>query len=222
MTWWSIKNCTTLAATLSANYATPLTRYDPSRNGPLSSYLDKNGVLVSMCMNGDHACTIDPTKTNHLSASWIHQSLEGNEDGNNNTDNILRVIFPKQFPVGLVVDPTHEPSQQETSRPKNRHIDKDDNNFLRCLYPTDAGTDGRDNAGCGPLYTDPKVGSLGYCKLNRITRYLNRRALDSYKDVNFGHFTNYSDIPCDYFFSFPLGSHLLTTWKESDVNQEER
>ena len=131
-------NCTLAAATLSAIYRTyNETSLQP--NHRLEDFLSHNGILLTMCMRFGGLlpwleCSLGKKDTK-ISASWIQQ----------NKTRGFRVIgdwIDHGPPVGLVL-------KSETMN-------------IRCLFPADAGTDKRDNEGCGPLSTDAYYGSKGY------------------------------------------------------------
>lgn len=100
-------------------------------------------------------------------------------------------IIPSQSGIGLLLDP----SVAE----------------IHCLYPTDGGTDGRDDAGCGPLQMDPEHGSQGASSKNFITRQFFRNFLNNYKTLNFGRQTSWLDIDCFDFFGLPFFE--LDSWR---------
>ena len=92
----------------------------------------------------------------HVAASWVHESLGFR-------------VFPSGLastPMGLMLDP----SQSE----------------IQCMYPTDAGTDGRDKEGCGPMMQDPEYGSQGGKHAGYIQKYMIRKEYDQYKKLNYG------------------------------------
>jgi hypothetical protein len=71
---------------------------------------------------------------------------------------------------------------------------------IQCIYPTDTASDQRDNAGCGPHQFDPT---------NPVTRYLVRKQLTAFKNMNFGIDTAWEDIACEYFMNFAAPSWFM-------------
>lgn len=90
-------------------------------------------------------------------------------------------VLPANSNIALILDPKHSD--------------------ITCIYPTDAGTDSRDNKGCGAINKDPTFGSTGATKLGPIRRELARYKIRSYKNFNFGRDTPWLDIDCQDFFS---------------------
>lgn len=71
---------------------------------------------------------------------------------------------------------------------------------IQCLYPTDGGTQERDDKGCGPFPMDPEHGSRGANSINYFTKQILRKQAIEYKNLNFGIDTPWEDVYCDYFF----------------------
>jgi len=94
-------------------------------------------------------------------------------------------VIPSSTGVGLILDPSLV--------------------NIQCMYPTDAGTLGRDGNGCGPMIYDRNGGSQGAAsyKKNPIKRYLARKYFTNYKNLNFGRETRWKDIDCLDFFDSP-------------------
>lgn len=64
---------------------------------------------------------------------------------------------------------------------------------VRCVYPTDASTDARDNAGCGPHSLDPVYGSKGYAQSSNARRLEVRLDIQAmYTKAN----VSWSEVPC--------------------------
>lgn len=78
---------------------------------------------------------------------------------------------------------------------------------IHCLYPTDAGSDGRDNSGCGAPFLEPTHGSKGASSYNWITRNLVQKKITNYKNFNFGVDTDWQDIECEFFFPTAHGQN---------------
>jgi len=94
-------------------------------------------------------------------------------------------VIPSSSGVGLILDPSLV--------------------NIQCLYPTDAGTLGRDGKGCGPMSSDRNGGSQGAASYNKnpIKRYMYRKFVTDYKNLNFGRDTKWEDIDCMEFFDLP-------------------
>jgi hypothetical protein len=187
----SSSNCTAVAATLSSHFNS--TYRPPTQsvaNNSLELFLDDHGLLVTMCMRFRGMlpwmeCTI-PSKsslnygwrpsTTKVSASWVHSKKTRG----------FRVIGrPIDIgpPVGLVLKPT------ELS--------------VRCLYPADAATDGRDGDGCGVPSSDPQFGSQGYDHTNWINKIMTKYQIMQYKNDAFGKDRHWNTIPCSEFLGPP-------------------
>lgn len=67
---------------------------------------------------------------------------------------------------------------------------------LRCVYPTDGGTDGRDDGGCGPLALDPFYGSGGAKALGPLGRARAALKFKRYFHRRFGSNTTWKDVTC--------------------------
>jgi hypothetical protein len=160
-------NCTQTAAHLTERYHT-FQPFDPEELS-LNRYLSRNGLLLSMCLNIQSWRPCAPTgDQNHLAASWIQSQETG-----------YRVIHAPQLPdttFGIILDP-------EVTE-------------INCLYPVDAGSDGRDRKGCGPPTYDPTFGSLGS---SRVLQIAERYQLTKYKNEAFGKDTPWTDIDCGEF-----------------------
>ncbi|CAB9499102.1 expressed unknown protein [Seminavis robusta] len=169
-----VSNCTLLASALSAAYRT----YNDTQ--PISSlehFLDDNGILLTMCMQfRGRIPWLECSRkdgNSKLSASWIQASKTRG----------FRVIgkpIDVGPPVGLVLKPS--------------------STKVRCLYPVDAGTDGRDNNGCGPNSYDPRYGSKGYDHAGWFQRLLTRQELTYYKNQKFGKNRTWESIPCNQLY----------------------
>lgn len=96
------------------------------------------------------------------------------------------------MPVGVILDPLH--------------VD------ITCVYPTDAGTDGRDNDGCGPSSYNPKYGSKGAEKAGIIGRWMAKRAYEWYTRDYYGNRT-WEEISCTELFQLPEALVNGTVWK---------
>jgi hypothetical protein len=163
-------NCTQVAADLSKHYQ-DTTPY-------VKNNINTDDVLprylsthgILLTMCFPFSCTI-PFGATHLAASWI------------NADIGVQVI-PTLTQVGLILDPL----ASATTSP------------IKCIYPTDAGSDLRDTDGCGPNQLDPHYGSHGAKSYNVVTRPLARRKITKYKTLNFGIDTEWMDIDCRDFF----------------------
>lgn len=88
---------------------------------------------------------------------------------------------------------------------------------IRCIYPTDGGTDGRDDKGCGPPSWDPEQGSKGAKKIGIIGRFIERRMQIEYKNKVFGKETKWADISCGDYFSAEYMLRNAIAW-QSDNN----
>lgn len=188
-------SCTSLAAALSAKYAT-YQEFHGAGGGDLNSYLDHNGLLVSMCINFSlltQRFYCDLRKHDRvLSTSWIQRNQTGFR--------VFRGASPQQLPVtvGMVIDPTAME--------------------IQCLYPSDGLTGGRDDLvingktaqACGPVNTDPRFGSKGYDHLPRWKKILVRAAWNAYAQHNFG---NNRSVSCRDFFFQPDddGKEIMAT-----------
>lgn len=82
-----VKNCTLLAASLTANYRSTK-RFDHKES--ITQYLQSNGILLSMCPETPwSSCGL---RSNHISASWIQRNTTGTQ------------LFPSGS-VGVILDP---------------------------------------------------------------------------------------------------------------------
>jgi hypothetical protein len=196
-------NCTLLAATLSAAYRS-YHEYHPGEHESLESFLDENGVLVTMCMRyHGHAPWLECSrskKDHRVEASWIQQEKTG-----------FRVVVPPVnlgVPVGLVLQPSAT--------------------NINCLYPLDAATDQRDDDGCGPVTRDPKYGSKGYDHQSWYGKALARAQIVEYKRYAFPNRT-WNSIPCGEFLqsgdpnspNANLTKNIVLADLEEDDNHQE-
>eukprot|EP00526_Cylindrotheca_closterium_P000684 CAMPEP_0113632560 /NCGR_PEP_ID=MMETSP0017_2-20120614/16927_1 /TAXON_ID=2856 /ORGANISM="Cylindrotheca closterium" /LENGTH=377 /DNA_ID=CAMNT_0000543127 /DNA_START=13 /DNA_END=1143 /DNA_ORIENTATION=+ /assembly_acc=CAM_ASM_000147 len=108
-------------------------------------------------------------------------------------------IIPSASGVGLILDPSL--------------VD------IQCLYPTDGGTLGRDQNGCGPTIYDRHGGSQGAASVNKnpVKKYFYRKYMTDYKNLNFGRKTQWEDIDCMEFFDLPP-TELQRFWGFGDNN----
>lgn len=155
-------DCTALASALSLAYRT----YEPFP-GPTSStlndYLASNGILISVCMSQDILHPREPCSlpfySNRISASWIQANVTG-----------FRTIFgPEEYELAYILDPLASD--------------------VRCMYPADGNTLGRDKSGCG---------EFGYFPF--WTKWSFRRNIIHDKNERFGKDTDWGDISCIDFF----------------------
>ena len=119
-----------------------------------------------MCLpgvfSGWYPCSLR-SGTNHVAASWIRHK-----------DTDFRVFHVPKIPlaqpaVGLVLDPSVV--------------------SIGCLYPSDAGTDGRENTGCGPGI--PPAGNIP-----KAMKLYWRFRLTQYKNSKFGRNATWGEIDC--------------------------
>lgn len=112
----------------------------------------------------------DPSR---LDASWVQE---------NQTRGFHAVGFPIDIgpPVGLVLRPS--------------------GTSIRCVYPVDGATDGRDGKGCGPINSDPRHGSQGYDHASWYRKVLVRAEIVQEKNSLFGPNRTWESIPCSGFF----------------------
>jgi hypothetical protein len=167
-------NCTALAAALSLAYRTH-EDFQPATE-TLEEFLDHNGVLLTMCMRFRGTipwmeCSRDKNDSK-LSASWVQRDK---------TKGLHVIGKPIDIgpPVGLVLKPT--------------------STKIRCVFPADAATDGRDDQGCGPMSSDPQHGSKGYDHVGWIEKQVFRQQIISYKNYKWGASRIFASIPCKYF-----------------------
>jgi hypothetical protein len=195
-------NCTLVAAALSNAYRT----YNGHDFSPdtmrLEDFLDRNGVLLTMCMrygglfpwlecsrSGPAAKSLSSSSSipgdavvaggrdpSRLEASWVQRDQTRG----------FRVIGPPIDvgpPVGLVLRPS--------------------GTSIRCIYPVDGATDGRDDGGCGPLTDDPRYGSQGYDHAKWYRKLIMREEIVLVKNSHFGPDRPWESIPCADFFPAP-------------------
>ena len=208
-------NCSLLAASLSANYlnATPfqavkkpsslrdfgadLFEEDETR---LSRYLSSHGILLTMCLgrfgpgppSGDRPRSCTiGLDEDHVAASWITHEIG------------YQHVIPVYPALGLIIDPLANETQ------------------IRCIYPTDSGSDGRDGKGCGPPKRDPAYGSEGASRIDPNELQNVQAKFRRYKNLNFGLVTPWHNIRCRDMFPTTM---LATTWrlKEDGVVKLER
>lgn len=77
---------------------------------------------------------------------------------------------------------------------------------IRCMYPFNAATNGRDEDGCGPPTFDPKYGSEGYDHGNWIGKMIYRQQVIQYRNSEFGKNRTFESIPCSEFLPLPPGA----------------
>jgi len=183
-------SCAALATALSAKYAT----YQEFQGGEnLNSYLNDNGLLVSMCINlniftSQFSCALTK-KDRILSTSWIQKNETGFR-----VFNSASFLFPN-INVGMVIDPTHLEVQ--------------------CLYPADGMTAGRDDLlvngrkakSCGPVSNDVRYGSKGFDSWPKWKRLVVREAWNMYAQINF---QNNHNVSCDDFLMQPEDNPVPT------------
>mmetsp|Transcript_24419 Transcript_24419/g.37136 ORF Transcript_24419/g.37136 Transcript_24419/m.37136 type:complete len:375 (-) Transcript_24419:288-1412(-) len=214
-------SCTQLAAALSASYRTYET-YDPSNHhySSLESFLEKNGILLTMCMrfNGQIPwleCTgngldVSPFSFNghdevsstnekkkvqekhRIASSWIQQNISG-----------FRVVSP---PV-------------DTGPPVG-HILQPNATTIQCLYPMDAATINRDDEGCGPLSSDIHDGSKGYDHAKWYGKLLLKGQIIEFKNSMFGNNRAWDSIPCSEFLGSTAANFSSAVLGE--VNNDDR
>ena len=89
---------------------------------------------------------------------------------------------------------------------------------IRCIFPTDAGTDARDDNGCGPLAVDPQYGSDGAAKLGPVRRAEVRAYIENGVAKHFPG-KSWSEIPCvDMFHAMLDPNHAYdqgTSWLQA-------
>ena len=175
----SLESCVSLAALLSSKYRsyTPFNETSDS----LNSYLNENGILLSMCDSllplVGIRCGSSPTvRGKSMSSSWVQENETGFK--------VFEIY--NDFSVGKILDPTA--------------VD------VNCLYPADAASLNRDNHGCGPLSNDPEHGSRG---TNRYYRMFQQWQITKIKDQLFGKDTPWTNISCaDYDFVAEMGKNV--------------
>jgi len=212
-------SCTQLAAALSASYRTYET-YDPSNHhhSSLESFLEKNGILLTMCMrfnwkipwlecvgsgldvspfsftDHDEVRNTNENKTvmhHRIASSWIQQNITG-----------FRVVGPyfDPAPVGHILQPNAT--------------------TIRCLYPIDGATDGREDEGCGPMRDDIHYGSKGYDHAKWYTKLLLKRKIIEFKNSRFGNNRTWDSIPCSEFLGSTAANFSSAVLGE--VNNDDR
>jgi hypothetical protein len=156
-----VSNCTVIAAALSTAYRT-YHAFQPDVSS-LEQFLDRNGILLTMCMRFagylpwlECSRKEDDTK---LSASWIQADKTRGF-------HVIGKPADQGPPVGLVLKPS--------------------STKVRCLYPVDAATNGRDGNGCGPMSSDPRYGSKGYDHMGWFGKLMARAVVIRYKNSVFG------------------------------------
>ena len=186
-------SCSHIAARLSAAYISnhSFNAIDQS----LEAYLDDNGVLLTMCMRfGGIIPWMECSRKDgdsKLSASWVHT----------NQTRGWRVIgtpFDKGPPVGLALKPTGI--------------------SVRCVYPVDAATDGRDNTGCGPRSDDVRYGSKGYDHAKWYRKTMLKENVVQYKNSVFGANTTWDSIPCADFFQAQPNNSVIVSQLENTTS----
>lgn len=172
-----VQNCTAIAAALSLSYRQYDDSYDPKTGVSLEEFLDSNGILLTICMRYRglipwQECSRG-RQDSKLSASWVQREK---------TRGFHTIGTPIDVgpPVGLVLKPTAT--------------------IIRCLFPADAATDGRDDDGCGPAMNDVRYGSKGYDHVGWFKKQLLKAEVRYYKNSVFGANRTFESIPCDEFF----------------------
>eukprot|EP00523_Entomoneis_sp_CCMP467_P007148 CAMPEP_0168721880 /NCGR_PEP_ID=MMETSP0724-20121128/2313_1 /TAXON_ID=265536 /ORGANISM="Amphiprora sp., Strain CCMP467" /LENGTH=423 /DNA_ID=CAMNT_0008768541 /DNA_START=6 /DNA_END=1277 /DNA_ORIENTATION=- len=196
-----VGNCTALAAVLSAKYR----RYNASEynndtnTSSLPSFLNRNGVLVTMCMRFPSTealawwdCSSPRRRrrrqtSTRLSTSWVQQDQTSGFQ-------VIRWPLIRSPPVGLVLDPTVLAASNGSGTSLS-------SSSLSCLFPVDAATEVRDDHGCGPLSMDARYGSHGYDhETSPWRKWWTRQQIINYKNQQFGPATPWDSIPCRDFF----------------------
>lgn len=73
---------------------------------------------------------------------------------------------------------------------------------MRCAYPVDAGTDGRDGSGCGPLQMDPTLGSKGAGAIGAAGRAIAALEYDAAVKKALGPGATWRNVTCAAFFKW--------------------
>ena len=143
--------CKLLADALSTAYSSTKP-FLGSTTAEAKDYLASNGVLLTMCGVGGDLLSANCSllrAPSPASPHWWNSSGSAVEAQHWSGSWFNAVTGLSLYPgavVGVIADP---------------HATD-----LRCIYPTDAGTDKRDGAGCGPLAGDPTFGSEGAARLS--------------------------------------------------------
>lgn len=158
-------SCLQLASALSSAYQSTQP-FTGTSKADLHSYLRSNGVLFTMCMDASNCSAAWPPPPPPSAGPHWSGSWINNRTG---------VHLIRDQAVGVVADPAA--------------LD------LQCLYPTDGGTDARDENGCGPLISDPLYGSHGASNLTAAERAAFKQYVDDQIAKSFPGKT-WQQIPC--------------------------
>ena len=164
--------CMQLAAALSTAYMSTKP-FVGSTTAEVKHYLASNGVLLTMCGQQTANCSVlEPA---------IDPTDPWANDKHWSGSWLNSVTGVRRFPgvIGVIADPTS--------------LD------LRCIYPTDAGTDGRDDAGCGPMSGDAKFGSGGAAHLGPALKAIAQEQIRARMATEFPGRT-WQNITCPEFF----------------------
>ena len=138
-----LRTCEQVASSLNKRWLDAKDRFDPD-SGPLNDWLANHGIMVSMCAPSGYPnvtvpCTDEEYGKDYYAASWVgltdtlEKKIEADESP------ILPLYV--QDAVGVVYDFTSPQTE------------------VRCAYPSDGATVGRDDKGCGAIKSDFHLGS---------------------------------------------------------------
>lgn len=158
----------------------------------LQDYLSSNGVLFTMLMPPPPP----PPPFAHKPAEHWSGSWINKETG-------LRTVgYQTSYYLGVVTNP------------KSMN--------LRCVYPTDAASDIRDDGGCGPIRLDPDYGSQGIQHSGAIRRWFFNKSINHDLAKAFPNATERMAASCHdvIFAGNPWGPGLsnATTWKPPSID----
>ena len=174
-------NCTLLASALSSAYMSTHS-FMGSTTAEVKDYIASNGVLLTMCMAQNGNCSLlQPSPSQPKSEHWSGSWF----------NKVTDVHLLPGAALGVLANP-HETD-------------------LRCIYPTDAGTDGRDNNGCGPMMGDAVFGSQGAAHLGPVKKAIVREQIREYMTTTFPGRT-WQNITCTEFFRMPPFLANGTSW----------
>jgi hypothetical protein len=146
-------------------------RFTGTTTAELEDYLASTGLLITQCTDRRGDCSVLNNTTPGPSRHWSGSWT--------NAETRLR-IFPGSY-LGIVANP-HTLG-------------------LRCAFPTDAGSDDRDDDGCGPLISDPVYGSGGASRMSRKQKALAHERIRNQLREKFPGRDCPSECPCSEFFA---------------------
>lgn len=165
------ESCEDEAASLSSAFLSER-RFNGSSTADLQAFLGSNGVLFTMCMIGTNCSAPWPPPPPPSAGPHWSGSWVSKSTG-------LHLV------PGSALGVVAHPEALE----------------LRCIYPTDAGTDDRDEDGCGALIRDPTHGSHGASQMSPAEKRRTRLYIEYVLATQFAG-KRWQEIPCDDLLHF--------------------